>query len=804
MKRILRAISFSTALILVLLSFCSCFGKNKQLPEKQTVNNVYKYNTVELLKLDVPRYDNAESYNGETNIGNFSINKDGYLYTLQTMDKNYALTDFVAHIGTFDSEETTQIPLPVYDNENGYRGIRELTKLSDGLLATVYENVRIDDGEDWYYENNFVVEIYNLDGTVRSSLNVTELMEPANPNKDDENSYFGIDNVFYGEGDIFVKVYGSDASLNGKIYRYGLDGTSKGVIEIIPEGKEGYINNIRFLENGKMLAPVEIYGDDYKQLLITIDLVTGERTEIDAGNNYEIMYRSFVGADGGLYYISDNGIYLFDLLSGEETLLMDFINSDYVIKNGSFYAINSNEFVSITNTHEEEESILELTTFNKVPDEQLVPKYLITVASAGGAYNFRDQIIEFNRSSEEYRIKYIDYSQYNTDDDYRAGQTKLNNDIIAGNVPDVLITDQEFSAAKYANKNLFVDLYTYLDNDTELTRGMFLENILKACETNGKLYEIPTNIYLMGFIGQKDRIDNFRGLTVREFADKVMSLPEGESFFRTGDYSRNDLLELFFFINYVSYINPTTGLCSLNNDDFKATLEWLNTQPEKSRWEQEDFDYDNFDHEAYNNMFKEGKAIAVWASLQSFEDFQNYSYDFGDVELDYIGAPSPDRDGMVFTATNLKFLVSSKSNFPDQAWNFVKVFFTEENQRDLGWGFPVIKKALDAEKQEALERIAERDAKDEEQGEDVITGVIGQGGVIYKEVYPSNIRRTTREDVEKIYGYVMNVNKQLRYDESILDIIKEEASEYFGGKKKIDDVAAQAESRVNIKIGEQM
>ena len=103
--------------------------------------------------------------------------------------------------------------------------------------------------------------------------------------------------------------------------------------------------------------------------------------------------------------------------------------------------------------------------------------------------------------------------------------------------------------------------------------------------------------------------------------------------------------------------------------------------------------------------------------------------------------------------------------------------------------------------EEELVRIAEREKQEAEfDGEDIIGGTIGGNGIM---IEPSR-RNTKPEDVEKIYGYVKGVNKQLRYEQSIFDIIKEEASEYFGGKKSIDDVAYQAESRVNIKLGEQM
>ena len=36
----------------------------------------------------------------------------------------------------------------------------------------------------------------------------------------------------------------------------------------------------------------------------------------------------------------------------------------------------------------------------------------------------------------------MDYSQFNTEDDYSAGVTKLNTEIISGNVPDIFVSDQ--------------------------------------------------------------------------------------------------------------------------------------------------------------------------------------------------------------------------------------------------------------------------------------------------------------------------------------------------------------------------
>lgn len=796
MKKIFRLVAFALALALAATAFCGCFGSGKKAPEKQVVDKVYTYTDTELVTLDSPNYESMDDFSGRSYIGQTAVDQEGYLYTIQTVDADYRTESLTAYLGSYDGGEPMQISLPVEESEDGYRGIQNFIRLPDGLLTTVYEN-KIIDAENYVYENNLYLEIYNTDGTLRQTLDLKKVFGMEN----EQEQYFSLNQLSYAAGDLFVTLYTDNEAYSNKIVRLGLDGSIKEAISVLPEGTEGYVNRVSAIGENKLLVPVETYGEKYEQKLIVLDLTTGARQELDVGTDYEIMYRSFVGADGGLYYSTENGIFTMDLTTGEKTQLMDFINSDYIYEYGNFYAISRDRFVCLSEEYEDEKDILTLSVFDKVPDEQLVPKYLITVASAGGVYNFREQIVEFNRASEEYRIKYVDYSQYNTEEDYNAGRTKLNNDIIAGLVPDVLITDQEFSAAKYINKGLFADLYTFMDADGTLTRDQFLPNVLTAFETNGKLYEIPTNVYLMGFLGQTDRIAEYKGLTMREFADKVTALPEGVSFFRDGDYSRDDLLETFFFINYGNYLDPATGLCRLNNEDFKATVEWVSTLPEKTMWEQEDFDSSTFDYEAYENMFKEGKAIAQWTSIDSFTSFQNYSYTFGDVELDFVGAPSPDRDGMVLSTTNLKFLVSAKGNFPTEAWNFVKVFFTDDNQRALGWGFPVTKSALDAEKQEALDRIAELEAQkeNEESGENI------DGGISTMPVYPDmQFRNATREDVEKIYGYVTGVKKALHYDESILDIIKEEASEYFGGKKSLNDVAAHAESRINIKLGEQM
>src|SRR5699024_7767816 len=96
-------------------------------------------------------------------------------------------------------------------------------------------------------------------------------------------------------------------------------------------------------------------------------------------------------------------------------------------------------------------------------------------------------VLNFNRSSDKYRIEVTDYSEFNTEDDYSAGLTRLNTEIISGKAPDILVVDG-LPVEQYAARGLLEDLYTYLDSDGELSRDDLYQSILSALEIDGKLY----------------------------------------------------------------------------------------------------------------------------------------------------------------------------------------------------------------------------------------------------------------------------------------------------------------------------
>ena len=85
-------------------------------------------------------------------------------------------------------------------------------------------------------------------------------------------------------------------------------------------------------------------------------------------------------------------------------------------------------------------------------------------------FYFINDIIDFNKTNDKYRFTIKDYSVYNTMEDYTQGLTRLNTDIISGDVPDIMILNNQMPFNSYVAKGVFADLNEFLEKDTELKK----------------------------------------------------------------------------------------------------------------------------------------------------------------------------------------------------------------------------------------------------------------------------------------------------------------------------------------------
>lgn len=810
LRRILAA-GLAAAITACCLVGC---GKKDDLPEKQVLDHVYKYETTVLAaydEVDWDAMDKQADFKGDTQVWETCVSPAGYACGIESVGEGYSVTARRLLFGRFDNAAPTEVVLAVPEPDEGSIYVSAMVVVRDGLAAIVEESRVLTDGsgeeQNSIWESKTWLRLYGFDGAVVTETEISPALFGLELS--DEEDYFGISQLFTNGESLYLNLSCTAPEAAGQIYCLGADGTNKGGFKAA-DGSDLYYQSLFFCGDDRLFVSYYDFngGGDHAYLLNT---ETGERTAITRETfpcGYAVMYNAFGGSDGMYLLDTDVGIYRLDPETAAQEQLCNFLNSDFLFSGGSMeysgtpiISLGDGRFATLRTVTKGGKTETLLSVLEPADPATLTPKYIITVASAGYAYNFEEQVIKFNLQSDTYRIRYVNYRDYNTTEDSTRGAKQLQADILAGNAPDILIADEDFSAADYMNKGIFADLYTYIDGDETLSRDSFLPNVLSACELGGKLYALPTSIYVFGWMGEKSALAAYDGLTMREFADKVAALPADVQFMREGDYSRDDILQMLFYLDYTDFVDESNGKCDFKNDDFYALLELAKSMPATAAWENDGFDSDSFDWDAYDNMYKEGKAIASLAGVTDFFGFENMAYTFGMLETDLVAVPSRDRGGYAFNAATLKFLISAKSPFVDESWRFVRQFLEEDAQLAQEYGFPVILSALRASKQAALDKIAARGASDSEPTGEVIGYQYGSDGVA-RPIYDHGERLQTAEDVERIYEIVLSANKQFGYNTRIYSVIAEEASAYFSGEKRIEEVASLIQDRVGIILSE--
>lgn len=520
-------------------------------------------------------------------------------------------------------------------------------------------------------------------------------------------------------------------------------------------------------------------------VLSRLDVETGEISDSYTIPGNSGSYSLYTGNGYDFYLVGNTGIYGYNLGDEATTLLMNFIDSDMVYPYvNSLAVVNEKEIYALSSDEMTGENVLLRMT--KVDPEDVEDKTLLTLACYGLDWDVRGQIVEFNKSSGDYRIQITDYSQFDTMDDYMAGITRLNTDIASGKVPDILLLNNQLPVSSYLAKGLFEDLYPYIEKDGELNREDYLQNILEAYETDGRLYRLTPSFIIQTVAGKTKDVGAEPGWTLKELRAVMASKPEGVQYFDGMD--RNGILRSSIQMTGEEFIDWDSGKCSFDSEGFLSLLEFANEFPETIGEDYYTEEYWN----TYPVMWREGKVLLMMMYLDSFSSYNSIKKGSFGEDITLIGFPAEDGNGAAVSAT-LELAMSSKSKNKEGVWQFLRYFLTDEYQSKIGYGLPLSIESIEALGQEAMKRPVYEDE----------TGAL----VEYDETFYAGdvevvITPMTQEEVDEVLDYIRSVNRVYTYDEELIGIIQEEAAAYFAGQKKVKDVADIIQSRVQIYVNE--
>ena len=210
--------------------------------------------------------------------------------------------------------------------------------------------------------------------------------------------------------------------------------------------------------------------------------------------------------------------------------------------------------------------------------------------------DIRKEVIQFNKTNSNYRIILKDYSTYNTMDDYNASYTQMNNDIISGQMPDIMLIDTNLSIESYAKKGLLADVRELINQDEELSQNEYLENVWEAFSIDGKLYNVIPTFSVNTMVAKTSLVGDRMGWTMEEFMQALNEMPEGIKPF-------GETIQSSFMYNILNYsgkdfVDIQNSKCYFDTQDFIDILEFANTLPKEyasDYWE--DYDYSSYKSE---------------------------------------------------------------------------------------------------------------------------------------------------------------------------------------------------------------
>ena len=849
-----------TALVLAVLMAVSLFaGCNKDKDSDNGNLPAYIYNA-EYNKLDIDAEDYYINYttassdavymlinvkDGETEVSYSYSDDSGNIYT-----NSYMQPVYVSRLFKVDTDGKNGKMLPDFDyvdvesdyndkssDTNSYSNINAMFVTNEGLPGMVY-SISVTTFE---LPDDFDPETQNR-WDFNSTNTMTYYYQTFDPETGKGSEPKVIAKVVDGDG-VGAEYFAIDGDGNNYVGNWnGLSVYNPDFSEVLftVSDDRTNINSLTSMSNGKVLACM---WDENGMVYKPFDLAKGEFGDAMSlpSNSYNIFagagdYLLFNRSESGITGVKDGGIF-------EETV--NWIDSD--INSNEIYAIiplENGDFICTTDSYEDDGThTTELIKLVKKPYDPNAIRKVITMACIGMDYDVKNQVMEFNKNNTQYRIRMVDYSQYNSDNSIEAGITKLNTEIIAGHIPDIFCISSDMPIAQYAGKGVLEDLTPYMEKD--FGKDAFVEDFFKTLRNEkGELFEIYGSFNIVTAVGLENVVGDGSSWTFADMKAAMEQLPEGATVLNTY-YNRERAVQNFLYDSTSQFVDWETGKCSFDSEEFIDLLNFVKTFKTSKEIEAANSGERDYDEE-YTKL-NSGKQLLMEETISDFNNYRGNTYYVLNGAPSFVGYPG---SGSSFTAGYRSgYAVSAKSQYKDIAWDFVKNILSEEYQNDNIYnGLPTNKAAFEKALTEAMtpeyidpsEEAADGDygiAYSTAVNDKISTGALEEPAEEVndytrysdynkgstneqgwkenpktydwywdyqtKEEWQVPIFAMTEAEEQELRSLMSSITTFKRDDTSLRDIIDEETQAFFSGQKSAEDTAKMMQSRATIYVNEQ-
>ena len=530
----------------------------------------------------------------------------------------------------------------------------------------------------------------------------------------------------------------------------------------------------------------------------SVDFKTGK---LGSGTDAEDLgrYDTYTTADGYIFETTASGCNRYDPSTKKLEEVFNWNDTDVdrtkignlrftPVSEDEYYAVGLERLFDTMKAH-----LVHLTRAEKNPHAG--KKYIVI----GGLRINNEELLhytnEYNRDpSAKARAVIVDYADgLLPEDPLGEVQKKLYLDIISGSGPDVLMNVGDMEA--FQNGNVMEDMNPFLDGANGIDRKEYFDNVLRACEREGKLYHVPARIRLRGFLVNSDMIPYTDGWTFDEFEDAKKNIPNDVSFMEGIVY--NDYLKILLLTTLPRFLSYENKKVDIQNEDMKKILIMAKEngveripEDEETRWVDEGLSGGLVDYA--REKFNEGLLAVKDKDIGALQMISTDTSLCGG-HVAYLGYPAPEKNGLTVIPKDTMGIVASSKN-KDLAWEFIRHFLTYEMQvedADTYGGIPVNRALFETVCQKSME-----------QGNATYDDLAAKIGLSEMKRLADAIPRVESSDIDILRDLMEHANVSVSTDSAVFAIICEEAAGYFAGDRTIDEVLKTIENRAKTVVFE--
>lgn len=478
--------------------------------------------------------------------------------------------------------------------------------------------------------------------------------------------------------------------------------------------------------------------------------------------------------DGGeLCYVREGGIWKYSTETGSNERILSLAN--YGIRQSEIkcFQVVQDGFLFVT-CNENGSTYLEVL-MGEISRETIT----ISGVGFGNCPEIQDAVAEFNAMQDGYQVKLVDYLEGNLN--YAEALSKMNLDILRGNLPDMMVVSSPLDASIYAGKGLLCDLYEFMRNDEEMPKSAFVPSLLKAYEENGKLYSLMPGFAIKSAWGLERDLGKDSGKTFQEFRDFLNGGNGKRTIYGfSADEPALVTLATALMDDFVDWESKT---CNFDQKEFQDLLDFVANECKQKKYVSSG--------NGLASDIRDGKVTITMGNIYSVGDYVIQRKLYGD-NITYAGLPSGTGSGTALFAVGAKIAISSTSGNKDIAWEFLKYYCMKGMEGRQC--FPVMSKQLD----EQLKSAQDSQTVTDEFGNEIRQPL----AYYYDGTQQYEVYEASEKECSSLLELINSADRKFEYHPEIMKIIQEEADSFLAGDKTAKAVSEVIQNRVELYLKE--